>query len=56
MIPVVGMKPVVLAQWFAMLSFTPEVSGSTPHGITRYSHKYTGQDRDFGCNPVECES
>jgi hypothetical protein len=33
------MNPVVLAQWFAMLSFTPEVSGSTPHGIDHNHQK-----------------
>jgi hypothetical protein len=39
MIPVVGMKPVVLAQWSADLPFPLQVSGSTPHEIARCTRK-----------------
>ncbi len=43
MIPVVGMKLVVLAQWSADLPFPLQVSGSTPHGIARCTTKVMSQ-------------
>ncbi len=58
MIPVVGMKPVVLAQWSADLPFPLQVSGSTPHGIARCTRKVMSQvlslhelnsPRQWGC-------
>ena len=39
MSPVVRTKLVVLAQWSATYLFPPEVSGSTPHGITHSSRR-----------------
>ena len=48
MIPVVGMKPVVLAQWSADLPFPLQVSGSTPHGIARCTRKVMRKSKKQG--------